>query len=165
MLKVLNSPGKGKGLYLLEGKLDRNEVVVYMKSGKHIPAHVWKKKFKSFNSDRIQIWGRKYPSDIGIHYQDIVWYDTGMKNARLENPHSKSIDPRIRNALINAPLWYRLNHSFDPNLRMKIIEIDGVNTIGWLTKRHIRVRKDRITKKAIPIELTFNYGDVPLEWK
>lgn len=48
------------------------------------------------------------------------------------------------------PTWYHLNHSFEPNLKIRMRN----GRIVWMTKRAIRAGK----------QLTFDYGDAPADW-
>lgn len=163
MIRVKTSDAKGRGLYLVQGRLRKNTLIAYMKKGKLISKASWDLKRPGGRDirlpPRVRIWGRMYPADIGIHvHTGGVWYDMDMKKARLANPHSTSDNIQISEALLNTPRWYRLNHGRNPNVVMRMAMIKGRRTIGWFTNKSLLVRKNT------PIELVFNYGDVPSDW-
>ena len=123
---VKNSGIAGKGLFanqdVTHNRLKKDRTVVVQFDGAKMSQKKWDKYWKE----------KKLPSDSAIGFYDYVLYDPKFVSMR------------------SPPKWYRLNHSFSPNLEVsKKGEI-----VRWTTLKDI--------KKGD--ELTFHYGDPDPDW-
>ena len=164
-IKVKGSAGKGLGLFLVSGEVKRGHVVAHMTKPRKIAAEKWKlKKLPEKDKERIRMWGKQLPDDVGIHQGRYVWYDQAMRGARLKHARKPGRPLEWKGYPIiiydntlkgRVPRWYRLNHATPANTKMVLKKIDGKTTIAWVASKHLKVRRGE------PIELTFSYGEVP----
>jgi len=138
--------GKGKGLFLVNGTIEQGDVVAKMINPASFPRAAWEKKLDG-DGDRVKLWGKWLPADMGVEDDKRVYYDRAMKRVRLKTPKDPGLAGR-------PPKWYRLNHGYDPNLEMKLK--DG--GIAWVAKRRLRAGPRR------PVELTFSYKNPHPSW-
>lgn len=128
---VLPSPGKGKGLFA-RVDIQKDTLVAKMRDCGTM---------RRSEVDEYLEAHTNLPHDFVIHKprSPLVFY-------------CKSWDGTGR-----VPLWYRLNHSSNPNCAPMILNPDATpreQEMGWVSTKNIRAGD----------ELTFCYEDVPDEW-
>ena len=182
VLRVLDTVyNRGKGLFLVSGSIHAGDVVVKMKDPVIIPRSKWNKKLnKDPDKERVKMFGVMLPDDIAVHgivrhkknKLEMVAYDQAMKNARLKYPRKrpdkvvkKGVTYTVYDQTLKSsgvPMWYRLNHSFKPNLTMlwRRKKDDSIEIV-WVANYTMSAG----TRSRGPQELTFNYGEVPSWWK
>lgn len=173
-LSVRTTPNCGKGLYLSNATLRKGQIVTRMRSPRVIRKSEWdNRRHPNRDKDRIRLFGRWYPDDVGVHgcrgSRKVVIYDEAMRHTRLKYARKKpkpltcgdetlmlyddTLDGRV-------PLWYRLNHSESPNVSMQsTVAKDGQIEVQWVALHTI------VANRYEPVELTFHYGVVPSWFK
>ena len=102
-------------------RLIKDRAIVASFEGKRMTAKQWEK-----------YWPQKgIPSDAGLHFYNYVIYDPTFTKK-------------------NTPRWYRLNHSFKPNVKFHKVG----NRVVWKTLRNIKKGE----------ELRFHYGNPDPSW-
>lgn len=132
MVVVRVAPGKGKGLYA-KSDIPSKTLVAKMRDS----ATMKRSEVENYKKSNP-----KLPHDFVIYKprSSLVFYD-------------KSWDGTQR----RVPLWYRMNHSSNPNCAPIILNPNDPprdQEIGWVTMRSVRVGD----------ELTYAYDNVPDEW-
>ena len=102
-------------------RLVRDRAIVASFAGKRMTAKQWNKYYTK----------KGLPSDAGLHFFNYVIYDPTFTKD-------------------HTPRWYRLNHSFKPNVKFH----KAGTKVLWKTLRNIKKGE----------ELRFNYGDADPSW-
>lgn len=155
-LRVQNKTGMGKGLFLVEGTIPRESIVVELEQPVRLDQKEWDKNIRPDNT--IKTNRKIFPSDIGLYLgKKYVYVDQKLIDNAKYNKTTKTMVHAGKSKRV--PRWYRINHSPTPNLYLTWVKDSKSKK-----KRIVWKAKKRITFKNKPIHLCFKYDGVPESW-